>query len=163
MSFQTKVETFWNGTPVKIQGKKVVNKSAYEIGLVVERQAKNLCPVKTGRLAGSITTQSVEKGTNPESPATKADVIDKPFDENEVFVGTNVEYASDIEFGTGPHKITVKNAKVLTDGKTFFGKSVNHPGTPAQPFLRPALDLAKGEMLTIIEKNGRFYLQEYLQ
>ena len=50
-------------------------------------------------------------------------------------------YPTYIEFGTPPHTISVKNKRVLTDGKgKFFGKTVNHPGTQAKPFLRPALD-----------------------
>lgn len=49
------------------------------------------------------------------------------------------DYAQHVEYGTIPHKIRVKNKKVLSDGKTIFGKEVNHPGTQAQPFIRPSL------------------------
>lgn len=52
-----------------------INKTAYKI----ERDAKQLCPVDTGRLKGSITT-------NP--------------GHLEAEVGTNVEYAGFVEFGT---------------------------------------------------------------
>jgi hypothetical protein len=45
--------------------------------------------------------------------------------------------------GTKPHKISVRTKKVLSDGKNFFGTSVNHPGstkhigwfTDAAPFI----------------------------
>lgn len=127
----------WNGTDVKLKGKRVVNKSAYEIGLVVEGQAKALCAVKTGRLAGSITTQADVIGTQQEPPATGNDVIARPIDDSDVFVGTAVEYAAYVEFGT------VRST--------------------AQPFLRPALDLARGKALTIVDNNGRFEFREYLQ
>lgn len=126
----------WHGEEVKIMGKKVVNKSSYEIGLVIEGQAKELCPVDTGRLAGSITTQSFTEGTSPKSPATSSDVIQKPKDEMEVLVGTPVDYGPHIEFGT-----------IRSD---------------AQPFLRPALDLAKGKTVVIVERNAKFYFKEYL-
>lgn len=42
-----------------------------------------------------------------------------------------------VEFGTAPHEIRVRNKKALSDGKTIFGKKVNHPGTSPQPFIRP--------------------------
>jgi len=50
------------------------------------------------------------------------------------------EYAFYLEFGTKPHEIRVKNASVLSDGKIFFGKSVLHPGTEAQPFIRSTIN-----------------------
>ena len=126
----------WHGEEVKIRGKKVVGKSAYEIGLVVEGQAKELCPVDTGRLAGSITTQSSSEGTSPKSPATSSDVIQKPQDAMEVIVGTPVEYGPHIEFGT-----------IHMD---------------AQPFLRPALQLAQGKVVTIVERNAKMHFKQYL-
>jgi len=128
----------WHGEEVKIMGKKVVNKSAYEIGLVVEGQAKELGPVKTGRLMASITTQSSTEGTSPKGKgAVASDVIQKPNDDMEVFVGTPVEYGPHMEFGT-----------IKTD---------------AQPFLRPALDLAQGKVLTIVERNAKMHFKQYLQ
>ena len=126
----------WHGEEVKIRGKKVVGLSAYEIGLVVEGQAKELAPVLTGRLAGSITTQAISKGTAAVAPAGASDVIGKPTDDMEVFVGTAVEYGPHIEFGT-----------IRSD---------------AQPFLRPALDLAKGKTVAIVERNAKMHFKEYL-
>lgn len=52
-----------------------INKTAYKI----ERDAKSICPVDTGRLKGSITTNTGHL---------------------EAEVGTNVEYAKFVEFGT---------------------------------------------------------------
>jgi hypothetical protein len=49
------------------------------------------------------------------------------------------EYATHVEYGTKPHKIRVKNKQVLSDGKRIFGKEVQHPGTTAQPFIRPSI------------------------
>ena len=127
----------WNGPVVKSQGKKVVNKSSFEIGLVVEGQAKLLAPRKTGLLAASITTQSKTDGSTPESPALASDTISKPVSDMEVLVGTPIEYGPHMEFGT-----------VKTD---------------AQPFLRPALALARGESLSIIEIEGKKHFREYLK
>lgn len=141
------IDSKWYGDDAKIQGKKVINKSAFETGLIVEGTAKGLAPVNFGYLAASITTQSKTDGTRPDSPKRSASpkgldpgmpenmTIDKPTDENEVHVGTPVEYAPYIEFGT--------------------------IRTPGQAFLRPALDLAKGETLRILEENGKKFLQRF--
>ena len=137
MSTTVSTSTEWRGKEVKIAGKRVVNKSAYEIGLIVEGQAKLLCAVDTGRLAGSVTTQASDHGTNPEAPATGADKIKAPTDENEVLVGTPVFYGPYLEFGT--------------------------VRSNAQPFLRPALDLAQGKMLTVVEKHGRDEFREFAE
>jgi HK97 gp10 family phage protein len=57
-------------------------------------------------------------------------------------VGSDKDYASHVEYGTRAHVIKIKNKKGLSDGTNFFGKSVQHPGTQAQPFLRPAYNKA---------------------
>ena len=132
---KTTVESQWNGEEVKIRGKRVRDKSAFEIGLIVERQAVALCPRITGLLVGSITTQSQTEGTSPRAPATEA--IQKPGMEGEVFVGTPVEYGPYVEFGT--------------------------VRSNAQPFLRPALDLAKGQELTIVKQNGKNIFKDYIK
>lgn len=65
------------------------------IGLECESKAKQLCPVDTGRLRNSITYAI--------SPA-----------DNEVVIGTNVEYAPSVEFRDMQHK--VGQAHFLRDG-----------------------------------------------
>lgn len=64
-------------------------------------------------------------------------------------VGPSAEYAIFVEFGTDPHLITPDDAEALKfEGKilpgvpeteTIFATRVLHPGTDAQPFMRPAL------------------------
>ncbi len=138
MSIKTFVGMDWKGQEVKIQGKKVAGRSIYEVGLIIEGQAKALAPVDTGRLAGSITTQqSTGSPHGLESPATAADMPDKPQSENEVIVGTAVTYGIFREYGTR-----------FSD---------------ATPFMRPAFDLAKGQSVTVLEKNGKMHLKEYLK
>ena len=126
----------WHGEEVKIRAKKVTGKSIFEIGLVVEGKAKELSPVDTGRLKGSITTAGFHERTTAQDPATWQDSIDPPNIENEVLVGTAVAYGPHMEFGT-----------IKTD---------------AQPFLRPALDLAKGKVLTVVQRNAKMHFGEYL-
>lgn len=134
----TTIDMKWNGNEVKIRGRRVVDKTAYETGLIVEGHAKAFAAVDTGRLRGSITVQAADgQGTQTEAPATARDQIGKPNAEGEVYVGTAVDYAPYVEYGT--------------------------MRSSAQPFLRPALDLARGQVLTLVVKNGRNEFKEYLQ
>ena len=102
----------------------VVDQAVEKTALEVERSAKQNAPVDTGTLRSSIQT----------APAGVAEYL----------VGTNIEYAPDVEFGTDPHVITPDEADALafegSDGELVFTQRVEHPGTPAQPFLRPAVD-----------------------
>lgn len=148
MTVKTTVQSQWRGRDVKIQGKKVVGKTIYEVGLVIEGQAKLFCAVNWGYLAASITTQAGDgRGTEPGNPteyqkgATPYGVepelsswdmtIQAPDEEFEVFVGTPVFYGPYVEY---LHR----------------------------PFLRPAFDMAMGKVLTIAEKNGRLEFVDYL-
>ena len=100
---------------------------------VVHAQAKNLAPVDTGNLAGSIHQEVNVKGENLEGR-----------------VFTNVQYAPYVEFGTGikgngsyPYDIEGIDLEyrdtpwVYTpdDGETYYRTE----GQVAQPFMYPAL------------------------
>ena len=65
-------------------------------------------------------------------------------DPNKVIIGPNTPYAGYVEFGTKPHTIRPKNTHgvlVFTVGGTkVFTKKVKHPGTKAQPYVRPAFE-----------------------
>ena len=138
MSYKQHIDAVWRGEEVKIKGKKVINKSAFEIGLVVEGQAKLLSPVKTGRLAASITTQARLTGTRPKGPgAIPTDLIGSPGMDMMVYVGTPVFYGPYIEYGTNRSE--------------------------SQAFLRPSLALAKGRSLTTFMENGRMQFKQFIR
>lgn len=86
----------------------------------VKRDAVRGCPVDQGDLMESIR-------------AEHQGLIGR------VWVGTNHWHAT--EYGSPPHLIQVRNRKALYDAETgtFFGRRVEHPGTPSQPFMRPAI------------------------
>ncbi|MFD7410150.1 HK97-gp10 family putative phage morphogenesis protein [Kitasatospora purpeofusca] len=89
--------------------------------------AKSLAPVDTGRLRSSIV--AIPQGGRFTYTVT---------------IGTNVEYAADVEYGTAPHVIVPKDKKALWwPGAAHPVARVNHPGTRAQPFMRPAIAMAE--------------------
>lgn len=57
-------------------------------------------------------------------------------------------YPLDVELGSRAHPIESHGDYPLRDKHgTVFGRHVDHPGTPSQPFLRPALDDLDGRNL----------------
>lgn len=92
--------------------------------LNAESEAKQRAPVQTGNLRSSIGSRFKNGGLTGIVEATAA-------------------HAAFVEFNTRPHVIRAKRAKFLRfkkGGTYHFRKSVQHPGTTAQPFMRPALD-----------------------
>lgn len=64
-------------------------------------------------------------------------------------VGTPVEYSIEVEYGTDPHTIRADDAEYLhfyVDGEEIFIKEVNHPGTQAQPYMRPAAEIVRARL-----------------
>lgn len=97
------------------------------VGEAVAGQASELTPVDTGRLKGSITYATRTKQSKPRAPATSQDGIAHDGSENTVLVGTNVEYAPYMEYGT--------------------------VRTPAQPFLRRSLEVMKDDIPKIFSQT----------
>ena len=96
-----------NTESIKELAKEAVERALEAVGLLGEGYAKRLCPVDTGRLRNSIT-----HGT---------DLADST-----AWIGTAVEYASYVEFGT-----------ILTK---------------AQPFLKPAVNDNQAEYKAVFEE-----------
>ena len=61
-------------------------------------------------------------------------------------------YAHFIEYGVQPHKIVTKSAKALklSASGDVLRSVVNHPGTTAQPFMRPAFDTKRVEAVKVM-------------
>ena len=85
-----------------------------EAGKIVRGQAKRMVPVDDGPLRASIKDRR---------------------EGHQSIVYSNMEYAPHVEYGTRPHWI---GSPVKIKGKwRYIGQ---HPGTLAQPFMRPAID-----------------------
>lgn len=93
----------------------------------IQNDAERMAAVKTGKLRSSLYS---------EVNGLKARIGVR-----------NVPYWSTVEFGSGPHIIRPRNKKALHwPGALHPVAFVNHPGTPAQPFLRPALYRRRGAL-----------------
>ncbi|MFH2028994.1 MAG: hypothetical protein ABIJ40_00025 [Bacteroidota bacterium] len=125
------------------------------IGQAMVNRAKYYCTVATGRLRDSITFATSTEQSGIDGKATESDKIKQPSEARTVRIGTAVDYALGVEFGTRPHIIEPKTAKALYwKGAEHPVKRVKHPGTISQPFLRPAL--LTTNIKGIINKTGIF-------
>jgi hypothetical protein len=91
--------------------------------MVADMQA--IVPVDTGNLKMSIKVVVLGRGKLEIGP----DTLMAP-------------YAWDVEYGTKPHVIEAKPGKVLrfqVGDRTVYTRRVNHPGTRAQPYVRPVI------------------------
>lgn len=89
----------------------------------VAEDARRFCPIDTGRLVSTIKAKG-----------------------DQVWVGgVKAPYWAAVEYGSRPHLIESHGPWPLRDRETgaVFGRHVWHPGTPAQPFMRPALMRAR--------------------
>lgn len=86
--------------------------------LLVENDAKRKCPVDTGQLRQSI-THEIEGNTG--------------------VVGTNVEYAPYVEYGTGIEARDGNGRQTPWSYQRADGKWITTEGNKPQPFLEPAL------------------------
>jgi HK97 gp10 family phage protein len=63
------------------------------------------------------------------------------------YVEVGAEYGRAVEEGTRPHKIRPKGKKALYwKGARSPVRSVNHPGTAPQPFMRPAAKVVRSRI-----------------
>lgn len=87
-----------------------------------EQTAKRVCPIDTGGLVESITSDTEHDHMSSRISAG----------------GDGIDYAAVVELGGRPHEIRSKGPWPLRDKDgNVFGRVVQHPGTPAQPYLRP--------------------------
>lgn len=91
--------------------------------ILAEMEAR--VPVRSGNLRASLGVK-----VHPRSVVIGPDEVKAP-------------YAKYVEFGTAPHEIKAKPGNTLSfmvGGKRVYAKTVHHPGTRAQPFVRPSFE-----------------------
>lgn len=102
--------------------------------LMIEAEAKVNCPVDDGQLRQSIESEIKE---------TNNGLIG--------YVGTNVEYAPYVEFGTGIYAVKGDGRQTPWVYPTADGSFVYTQGNQPQPFLQPAVDSTQGDIIAMFE------------
>ena len=132
----TKVEVRNNTQTVLSSIDNALSKGLEAVGMKAETYAKKNCAVDTGRLRNSITyalsgeithvkNYKADRGKDKNKVYSYSSVAPGVAGEKAVYIGTNVEYAPYVEFGTSRQR--------------------------AQPFLRPAATEHGAEYRQIIE------------
>lgn len=102
--------------------------------------------INTGRLKNSITYKIISKGSASSTTAT---------------IRVGASHGIFIEEGTRPHVIRAKYANALrfeVGGEVIYAKEVRHPGTKANPFLKPAFEKHSKKFIKGLEDiaNGNY-------
>lgn len=114
-----------------------VEQAVNEACILVENDAKKRCPVDTGELRMSITHEIEETSENRTTGA----------------VGTNLEYAPYVEFGTGIFSSLGNGRQDRWSYKDAKGEWHTTIGQQPQPYLHPALDDNREEVKKLIQKK----------
>lgn len=96
-----------------------------------QKRAKLLCPVDTGTLRNSINTEIRAKAEEVEGE-----------------VGTNLEYAAYVEFGTGQ-----RGEETNTNTEVDVHYKADWKGQKAQPYMYPAYAETKEELPKILKEE----------
>lgn len=114
-----------------------VEQAVNEACILVENDAKRRCPVDTGELRMSITHEIEETSENRATGA----------------VGTNLEYAPYVEFGTGIFSSLGNGRQDKWSYKDAKGEWHTTIGQHPQPYLYPALDTNRAEIEELIKQK----------
>lgn len=125
-----------NFKKLPIAAKKELANAFVKTASTIQRHAKLEVPVKTGTLQKHIFIFPSGIGSGMVSATSK--------------------YAAAVEFGSKPHIIRARTAKVLSTGKggIIFGKTVRHPGTRPNPFMRRAATKSEKDIEKIMRDAG---------
>lgn len=131
-----KIEITDNSGQVLSEFRAAVLRALERCGSEAEGYAKDLCPVDTGNLRNSISHKVDESASA-------------------AYIGTNAEYAAYVELGTGKYYAGGRSTPwVYQDAQGNWHRTA---GSPAQPYLKPAVADHAKTYQNIIEdelKNG---------
>lgn len=118
--------------PAKLEGT-VVRGGLRAGATVLQKAARELAPVRTGKLRASIKVSTGIRNGRVYSRVRAG--------------GKDAYYAHMVEFGTAAHVIQGKRGGWLNIGGRWALK-VNHPGAMMKPFMRTAVDGFQGEAVS---------------
>lgn len=96
--------------------------------------ARQIVPVETGTLKESI-------GQHAEQ-TSRTTVVGS--------IGSNLDYSVFVAKGTKPHTIRGSPLAWEENGGMHFATVVHHPGTAPQPFIRPAIEIHRGDLKRLL-------------
>ena len=147
----------WYGAEIESKLDQAMIAGLEACAVTVEGKAALLCPVNMGRLRGSITHRTVYERSVAKSPAKPSDAVQAIPKKNEAYVGTNVNYASWVEFGRLPGKMPpvdmiaewvrqkkIASGKELMKAAWAIAMSIKRRGIKPKSFLRKAADDSRG-------------------
>lgn len=139
MSSQVK----WFGDEILKEIRDATPEGLFAGGQMLIDAAASRAPHGDGDLANSGYVATEEKSTYKSSKIhNKQPKVPK----GGAVAGFAAFYAGMVEFGTKPHKIGKPGQLLrMPDGRIVRGP-IQHPGTPAKPFFRPALDELKAQV-----------------
>ena len=124
-------------------------KGVKRVADAIVEEAKKKVPVDEGNLLRSIDAQQ-PKAVGKDGASCE--------------LGAYADYALYVEYPTMPHDIVPKTREALRwegeGGEVHFAHRVHHPGTDAQPFMRPAIDKLKARGPLMIEEEIRLELKK---
>lgn len=137
-------EVKWFGDDILAQIREHEHDALFEAGEKFIEAAASKAPVgDSGDLAKSGYVVSAKRSTYKSGKRHRKEIKVKG---DAVAAGFAAFYARYIEYGTKPHKIGKAGQLIrLKNGDVVRGP-VQHPGTRAKPFLRPALDELKSQL-----------------
>lgn len=127
------LKEFWEKLDVE-KFRALEAKALEQVGSELLTAIRQATPVRTGRLAGSWVA-STGRG--------------------QFTIGTGVEYAPYVEFGSEPHEIYPRRARALrfeAGGEVVYARRVMHPGTRPRRFVRDVIYNMRGKILYIIRE-----------
>lgn len=128
------IEITQNNIPEVLEALKgATEKALTEVGIKAEKYAKAKCPVGKGEWVDKNGKKHVIKGYRG---GTLRNSITFSVDEDELTIGSNVEYAPYVELGTGPYfEAPPAWVEYASDKGSGDGRGYVRP----RPFLRPAI------------------------
>lgn len=124
--------------------------ASMESAFILERRAKELAPVASGRLRASI--------------ATSLGVANRGMS---AVVSTNVNYAEPVHEGSKPHWTSVKNLESWSKQKNISPYAVQYSiatkSRKARPFMKQAVEQNQSEVQRVYEKYMNKAMQKLAQ
>ena len=139
-----------SGMRIEIIGDKELLTKLRQLGSAVAGNALKEAAMAGAEIVVDAAKARAPRRTGQGAETIHAEFIDTKGDSITVDVGPDLKkgfHLKFVEFGTPPHTIRPKRKKALAfPGGAHPVRVIHHPGTPARPFMRPAIDENEGRV-----------------